>query len=486
MKYLLSILLLLCTATGWSQAYIDAGGSIRPVGQFPIAHSQELQGAIIAVQTIADRNAIADIFRNYGMLVWVKDSSAHYTLAGGLTNDSWVKLNLTGTVNGVGFEVDPLSVHISDTIPMLAPYLRWVDTTGKWQTKLTQEQINFWNHGGDIINNYSSTAQTLNFIDSLINLRKYTFNADQFTVTNNYVSIKPFAFEDSTWRNSPLFGTTQARIDKWDSVSNNIIENYYNKDEVNQLISDSLKKYITYFDSAYYAGDGNDPNNPLRNKLKTINKDSIHGIGNLTIIGGIDTTRTGGTGGTGGTGSGTVTSVSIINTYGISGTVANPTTVPSITMVIDTSKIATSNSVTNLRQNFLDSVTNIKNSISNLQTQITNNYYGGDSTTGGNTGDTTINDGSTITIGNNVKWYIVNPGTVKNALTLKLPPAPKQGQEIKISFGGVITTGVIIRALSLVPNTGQGILQGTTPLVPESGETISYKYNQPNAKWYRL
>lgn len=502
-----------------SQAYIGADGAVHPVGRFPIAKSQELSGAILRVQSLVDRDAIQFTYRAEGMLVWVIDSAAHYTLAGGITNDSWVKLNLTGTVGGVGVEVDPLSTHITDTAAMLAPYLRWVDTTGRWQTKLDTALINFWNHGGDISNFYQTTEQTYNTIDSILNARKTVYNTGQFTViplggNKDSVVLNPLNLADTSWRNSPLFGTSQERINLWDAGVD--LSNYLTDDQISQRIHDSLTKYIVYLDSDYYSGNGNDPSSPLRNKLKTINNDSIHGVGNLTITG------------SGGTDSvqnvfnqsfldsltninnrinnllgsadtavqdigpvddtsmrvykkngyydvhfrgnpGTVTSVTATSGVGIIAQVTNPTSTPNITMRVDTAIISTRNYVNLIRDS--------------LKTLIRS---GGDTTINNGGNDTTIVDSSTVTISDTISWYIVNPSTIRNALTLKLAANPKQGQEIKISFGGMITSGVVVRTLSMVPNTGQGLLQSNTPITPEAGETISYKYNKSNSKWYRL
>lgn len=79
-------------------------------------------------------------------------------------------------------------------------------------------------------------------------------------------------------------------------------------------------------------------------------------------------------------------------------------------------------------------------------------------------------------------WLVINPSSLVSTLTITLPSSPIDGQEAQISFGGTMTTGVVVNTLTLSPTP----LQATTPRYVESGEYISYRWNATNSKWYRI
>ena len=79
-------------------------------------------------------------------------------------------------------------------------------------------------------------------------------------------------------------------------------------------------------------------------------------------------------------------------------------------------------------------------------------------------------------------WLIINPASLVSTLTINLPSSPIDGQDAIISFGGTMTTGVIVNTLTLSPSP----LQATTPRYIEAGEYIGYRWNATNSKWYRI
>lgn len=96
--------------------------------------------------------------------------------------------------------------------------------------------------------------------------------------------------------------------------------------------------------------------------------------------------------------------------------------------------------------------------------------------------------GATVTVTNQTTdiWLAVNPASTLSTLTITLPATPVDGQKIEISFGGTLTSGDVVTALTVSPNTGHTLLQASSPSSVAAGETISYRYKSSNSKWYRL
>jgi hypothetical protein len=91
---------------------------------------------------------------------------------------------------------------------------------------------------------------------------------------------------------------------------------------------------------------------------------------------------------------------------------------------------------------------------------------------------------SSVIITDTTTWFILNPATIAPSDTLILPASPSDGQTIKISFGGTVTSGTVVTLLVLTPNTGQevlGDLKFSNLLVTDK---ISLTYNSSNQKWY--
>ncbi len=94
--------------------------------------------------------------------------------------------------------------------------------------------------------------------------------------------------------------------------------------------------------------------------------------------------------------------------------------------------------------------------------------------------------GTSVTLNNATTWLVVNPASVLSALSVTMPATPTDAQRIEISFGGTLSTGEVVTTLTLAANTGQAILESSTPTTVAAGETIAYRYNSSNLKWYRI
>lgn len=94
--------------------------------------------------------------------------------------------------------------------------------------------------------------------------------------------------------------------------------------------------------------------------------------------------------------------------------------------------------------------------------------------------------GSTLTVNNASTWVIINPSTTIAALTITMPATPYDTQFIDVTFGGSITSGVVVTAISVIANTGQTLLQPYVLDIVQAGETLSYQYNLSQKIWYRL
>lgn len=91
--------------------------------------------------------------------------------------------------------------------------------------------------------------------------------------------------------------------------------------------------------------------------------------------------------------------------------------------------------------------------------------------------------GTTVTISNATGpiWLIVNPASTLATLTITLPTGV-DGQRVDVSFGGTLTSGTVVTAVSFSPTP----LQASTPTLVEAGEIISYRWKASVSKWYRI
>lgn len=88
-----------------------------------------------------------------------------------------------------------------------------------------------------------------------------------------------------------------------------------------------------------------------------------------------------------------------------------------------------------------------------------------------------VTAGSAVTI-NSASDLLINHAAPVAPFTATLPATPAANQEVKI------IAGTTVSSFTVAANTGQTLVQPSTPVTMEAGETISYKFY--NAKWYRV
>lgn len=94
----------------------------------------------------------------------------------------------------------------------------------------------------------------------------------------------------------------------------------------------------------------------------------------------------------------------------------------------------------------------------------------------------TYTGSSTVTVADSTTWLIINPASLVAALTITLPASPTDGQYVIVSFGGTITSGGVVSALTISPTP----IDGSSPDYIMAGEHFGYRYNSDNSKWYRI
>jgi hypothetical protein len=93
--------------------------------------------------------------------------------------------------------------------------------------------------------------------------------------------------------------------------------------------------------------------------------------------------------------------------------------------------------------------------------------------------------GTSVTVSTGVNILYIDPASTLATLTITLPATPSSKGTINIFFGGTITSGNVVTAITITPNSGQTKLEASTPGFVEAGEYISYQYRVSNTKWYR-
>ena len=91
--------------------------------------------------------------------------------------------------------------------------------------------------------------------------------------------------------------------------------------------------------------------------------------------------------------------------------------------------------------------------------------------------------GATVTVSNYISVLYINPAALVAALTIKMPAAPVNNQEVILSFGGTITVGAVITALTLSGNTGQTILGAAGITTANAGDSYTLKYQASTSIW---
>jgi hypothetical protein len=78
-----------------------------------------------------------------------------------------------------------------------------------------------------------------------------------------------------------------------------------------------------------------------------------------------------------------------------------------------------------------------------------------------------------------------NPASTLASHVLTMPAAPFDQQVVQVEAGGTITSGAVITAFTVSPNTGQRIIQSTTVTTLAAGDFLQWAYNTTLAAWFR-
>lgn len=85
-----------------------------------------------------------------------------------------------------------------------------------------------------------------------------------------------------------------------------------------------------------------------------------------------------------------------------------------------------------------------------------------------------------VTISSSVRGIYIDPALAINDLTINVPIAPSDGQEVLILFGGQIVAGSVVVILTI----GGGTLVGAFLPNAPAGYSILLKYRSSNTTWY--
>jgi hypothetical protein len=96
----------------------------------------------------------------------------------------------------------------------------------------------------------------------------------------------------------------------------------------------------------------------------------------------------------------------------------------------------------------------------------------------------TSGSSGTVTGGNYI--VTIDPASTLAAYTLTLPASPNDLDIVEVDFGGTVTSGTIVTALTISANTGQTILDNTPPVNATADNTLFYRYRSANTTWYRF
>jgi hypothetical protein len=97
----------------------------------------------------------------------------------------------------------------------------------------------------------------------------------------------------------------------------------------------------------------------------------------------------------------------------------------------------------------------------------------------------TYTSGTTLTVTGGNYNVNINPSAIVATLTITLPASPSDMDIVNIDFGGTMTTGTIITALSILPNSGQTIIDNTPPSSALADDAFSYIYQSSTSTWKR-
>lgn len=97
-----------------------------------------------------------------------------------------------------------------------------------------------------------------------------------------------------------------------------------------------------------------------------------------------------------------------------------------------------------------------------------------------------ITSGGAVTLNNGVNIVYVDPTSTLSNLTITGPAIAHLTRKVTFYFGGVMTTGTVVTLFSFVANSGQSLLQASSPSAISAGDfPITYKFRPSTTKWYR-
>ncbi len=188
---------------------------------------------------------------------------------------------------------------------------------------------------------------------------------------------------------------------------------------------------------------------------------------------------------------GTVTSASVVSANGFAGSVATATTTPAITLTTTITGVlkgdGTAISAASAGADYQAPITLTTTGSSGAATFIANTLnipqY-----SGGSSGLTVqrVTSGSSGTVTGSNYIYVIDPASTLAAYTATLPASPTDGQVVMFVFGGTLTSGIIVTALTISPNTSQAIIDNTPPASATADNSLKYYWVSANSKWYRF
>jgi hypothetical protein len=91
--------------------------------------------------------------------------------------------------------------------------------------------------------------------------------------------------------------------------------------------------------------------------------------------------------------------------------------------------------------------------------------------------------GGSVIIDDSTTILYIDPVSTLATLTITMPANPINGQEVKVSFGGAITSGLVVTVLTIVGNTGQSVLAGSSITTAQVGVGYIFKYQASSNIW---
>jgi hypothetical protein len=97
-----------------------------------------------------------------------------------------------------------------------------------------------------------------------------------------------------------------------------------------------------------------------------------------------------------------------------------------------------------------------------------------------------VTSGTSGTVTGSNYFYLIDPSSTIAAYAATLPASPTDGQIVIFGFGGTLSSGAIVTALSIIANSGQGIIDNTPPTSATADNEFFYHWVAANSKWYRF